>query len=95
VRIEFDAAKNEANLAKHGIDMASATQFDFDTAMVTSDARKSYGEARNIAVGYIGGRLHVLIFTKRGDVVRVISLRKANRREERTYYGKTQEAGPH
>ena len=47
--------------------------------------RKSYGELRHVAIGYIHGRLHVLVFTKRGQTVRVISLRKANKREERAY----------
>jgi len=85
VRIEFDPAKNEANIAKHGVDMASAEQFEFDTALLTVDTRQSYGETRHIAIGYIAERLHMLVFTKRGPNVRVISLRKANRREERAY----------
>ena len=85
VRIEFDPAKNEANIAKHGVDMASGEQFEFDTALVTVDTRQSYGEIRHVATGYIKGRLHVLVFTKRGPNVRMISLRKANRREEREY----------
>lgn len=85
VRIEFDATKNEANIAKHGIDMALAEQFEFDTAWVKVDTRQSYGEVRHVATGYIEGRLHVLVFTKRGPKVRVISLRKANQREGREY----------
>jgi len=85
VRIEFDPAKNEANIAKHGVDMASAEDFEFDTALVSIDLRHRYGEARYVALGYVKERLHVLVFTKRGAVVRVISLRKANRREEKTY----------
>jgi uncharacterized protein len=85
VSIEFDPAKNEANIAKHGIDMASAEQFEFDTALVNVDTRHSYGEVRHFAIGYIGERLHVLVFARRGSKVRVISLRKANRREERAY----------
>lgn len=87
MRIEFDPAKNRANIAKHGVDLALAEAFEFDTAVFSVDARQEYGETRNIALGYITGRLHVLIFTKRG-AVRVISLRKANKREERTYHGK-------
>jgi uncharacterized protein len=83
--IEFDPAKNEANIAKHGVDMASAEQFDFDTALFTVDTRQSYAETRQIAIGYIAERLHVLVFTKRGPKVRVINLRKANKREERAY----------
>ena len=83
--IEFDPQKNDANIAKHGVDMASMEQFDFDTALLRVDRRQSYGETRQIALGYIAERLHVLVFTKRGPTVRVISLRKANRREEKAY----------
>jgi uncharacterized protein len=88
MRIEFDPAKNRANIAKHGLDLALAEAFEFDTAVFSVDARQEYGETRNIALGYITGRLHVLIFTKRRAAVRVISLRKANKREERAYHGK-------
>jgi hypothetical protein len=88
VKIEFDAAKNEANIAKHGIDMALATEFEFETAVFSLDTRKTYGETRYVAIGCIAGRLHVLVFTKRGQTVRVISLRKANQREARAYHGK-------
>jgi uncharacterized protein len=79
IRFEFDPAKNEANLAKHGVDMAAVAEFEFDTALIAIDTRKSYSETRYIAVGYITGRLHVLVFAKRGSTLRVISLRKANR----------------
>jgi len=85
IGIEFESAKNQANIAKHGIDLASAEQFEFDTALVKVDARQSYGEIRHVALGYIEERLHVLVFTKRGSRVRVISLQKANKREERAY----------
>ncbi len=95
VRIEFDPDKNEANIAKHGIDMALVADFEFDTAVVAVDSRKSYGETRNIALGYIDARLHVLVFTKRGQTVRVISLRKANEREAKAYYDQSQKTERH
>jgi uncharacterized DUF497 family protein len=85
VSIDFDREKNEANIAKHGIDMASAERFDFETALVRVDTRHPYSEVRQVAIGYIGARLHVLVFTKRGSKVRVISLRRANKREGREY----------
>jgi uncharacterized protein len=86
--IEFDRAKNIANVAKHGVDMAAAAEFDFETAVTWTDTRKSYGEMRTIAVGFIAYRLHVLVFTMRGRNLRVISLRKANRKERAAYHGK-------
>ena len=85
IEIEFDPAKNEANIAKHGIDMASAQAFDFETALLRIDTRQSYSETRYVATGYLVERLHVLVFTRRGSKVRVIGLRKANRREEKQY----------
>jgi uncharacterized DUF497 family protein len=86
--IEFDRDKNIANLAKHGVNMAAAAEFDFETAETWTDTRHSYGEMRTIAVGFIASRLHVLVFTMRGRKLRVISLRKTNRKERAAYYGK-------
>jgi len=85
IEIDFDPAKNEANIAKHGIDMASAQAFDFETALLRIDTRQRYDEIRYVATGYLGERLHVLVFTRRGRKVRVIGLRKANRREAKQY----------
>lgn len=85
MEIEFNPAKNQANIAKHGVDMAQAEEFEFETAIIGIDNRKDYAETRYRAIGYITGRLHVLIFTLKGSVLRVISLRKANRREQQRY----------
>lgn len=85
MKFEFDAIKNESNCAKHGIDLSRAEEFDFDTALFMVDDRKDYGEKRYIAYGYIGSRVHAIVFTKRGQTVRVISLRKANEREQEVF----------
>jgi uncharacterized DUF497 family protein len=83
---EWDAAKAEANLAKHRIRFERAHDFDWDSAIERVDDREEYGEARMVALGFIGRRLHVLIYTARQDVIRVISLRRANKREVQAYY---------
>lgn len=83
--ISFDPAKDVANQAKHGVALSDATRFDFETAYVRDDERSDYGERRQIAIGEVDGRLHVLVYTVRGRTCRVISLRKANRREIRDY----------
>ncbi|GAB3625224.1 hypothetical protein PTE30175_01624 [Pandoraea terrae] len=83
--IEFDATKNQINLAKHGISLAFAESFELEIAQISPDDRFEYNEARFIAVGPIGDRIHVMIYTMRGDTIRVISLRKANRREVLKY----------
>lgn len=72
--IEFDPAKDAANIAKHGVSLEMASEMDMDLAIVGEDRRADYGEDRFIAVGPINGRLHVLIYTPRGEKVRIISL---------------------
>jgi len=86
---EWDENKRAANKAKHGVDFADAERFDWQTAIEVTDSRVPYGEERFIALGHLGKRLHVLIYTRRRGVIRLISLRRANKRE-RDYYEKTQ-----
>ncbi len=85
MKIEFDAAKDRINQVKHGVSLASAASLDFETAVVREDDRSDYGETRWLGVGMIEHRLHVLVFTMRGDTLRPISLRKANARERTSY----------
>jgi len=59
--------------------------FDWAGALILEDTRENYGERRFQALGLIGARLHMLVFTPRPDSVRIISLRKANRREVSRY----------
>ncbi|HHW4679832.1 MAG TPA: BrnT family toxin [Xylella sp.] len=82
---EFDPVKDESNLDKHGVSLADADGFEWETAVIREDTRKQYAEQRFEATGYIGERLHVMIYCLRSGAVRVISLRKANRREEKRY----------
>jgi uncharacterized DUF497 family protein len=58
---------------------------ELETAVTVEDARTDYGERWVRLFGSIDGRLHVAVITYRGDRVRVINLRRANRREERKY----------
>lgn len=85
VDYEFDPAKDERNLDKHGLSLVEADGFDWETAVVDEDTRKLYAEPRFEAKGFIGERLHVMVYCLRADVVRVISLRKANAREVKDY----------
>ena len=84
-RYEWDEAKRLDNLEKHGIDFLAAFRFDWSRAVDFPDDRHSYGEERRLAYGPVDGRLHALVYTPRGDACRIISLRKANRREQATY----------
>ena len=83
--IDFDPEKNATNLRERGLSFDQVADFDFDTALVTEDMRKTYPEVRYVAVGRLTGRLHVLCFTPITGGIRVISFRKANAREMKIY----------
>jgi len=85
VKIAFDPDKDVINRQKHGLSLADAERMDFDTAIYAPDDRYDYGEDRTQALGLIDGRLHMLVFTMRGEALRAISLRKANPREVKRY----------
>jgi uncharacterized protein len=89
VSISYDPDKNEKNIAERGISFEQATEFEWSSALIVEDTRNDYGESRFQALGFIGKRLHVLVFTPRAGQVQVISLRKANRREVKRYEAQT------
>jgi uncharacterized DUF497 family protein len=82
---EWDENKRTANLKNHGVDFASVLDFEWDSALITEDIRKQYQERRFSAHGLVGRRLHCLVFAVREGKVRVISFRKANKREIKKY----------
>lgn len=81
--IEFDSRKSQRNIDLRRIGFEQAPAFDFKGALEVEDTRD--GETRYFAQGYIGNWLHALVYTLRGGAVRIISLRKANRREVNRY----------
>ena len=85
MKIEFDLAKDASNLAKHGLSLALATELDWDASLVWIDERYEYGELRMIALAPDTGILYYVAFVDRGEARRIISLRKANRREVKHY----------
>lgn len=85
MHVSFDPVKNVANIEKHGVSMALAEAIEWDEVLCTPDTRADYGELREIGFAMIGDRLHVVVFVQRGDVMRIISLRKANSREVKLY----------
>ena len=85
MHITFDPAKDQTNTEKHGVPLAAAAGFEWDDALVSADERNNYGEARMVAIGYIGERLYVVVYVDRAEGRRVISLRKANSREVKHY----------
>jgi hypothetical protein len=90
-KITFDPAKNAANIRERGLPFSLVKdEFDWASARVIEDSRRNYGERRYRALGFIGTRLHAVVYTPRATGMHVISLRKANRREERRYATKTE-----
>ena len=89
MKYEWDENKRVANLAKHDVDFVDAENFDWSSAIETIDDRLNYNEERWVALGFIGNRLHVLTYTVRDENIRLISLRKANKREREFYEEKT------
>lgn len=82
---EWDTATAEANRAKHGVSFDAVHEFQWDTAIERLDDSEDYGEERWIAIGFIRGVLHVLVYTARNEITRVMSLRRATKLEQRIY----------
>lgn len=85
MRIEFDPAKDAANQAKHGVSLALAVELDWEAALVWIDHRFVYSEMRMIALAPKTEILYYVAFVERGKARRIISLRRANRREVKHY----------
>lgn len=86
LQFEWDDAKAATNLRKHGISFQSATQLLLDQDAIELDASKpTDGERRRKVIGMIGGRLFAVVYTLRGDIRRLISARRANLKEERSW----------
>ena len=86
VQFEWDENKNRQNIKKHSFDFGDAEQMFGGIFLFRPDTRKDYGESRSIGIGTIRGRTAVVVFTERGpETIRIISLRKATRREGKQY----------
>jgi len=85
MKIEFDPAKDATNQTKHGVSLALAGELDWEAALVWVDDRFEYGELRMIALAPKTGILYYVAFVERGKTRRIISLRRANRREVTHY----------
>lgn len=83
--IAYDSGKNARNVRERALSFDLVEEFEWSSAYVLEDTRREYRERRFQALGFIGTRLHMLVFTPRGEDVHVISLRKANAREVKRY----------
>ena len=87
MEFEWNDSKNKANAAKHGVSFEEAAEI-FDYPMYeTIDARADYGETRYIGIGrnqYFA--ILTVVYTERGEAIRIISARRATKQEKRLYY---------
>ena len=97
MQYEWNSAKNRRNREKHGLDFADAPHVLDGRCVTFVDDRVEYGETRLVSLGLLAKRVVVITHTPRGqDMTRIISMRKANRREQKTYDQERPEAtGPH
>lgn len=87
MKITYDPNKNLRNIEERGLSFELAHYFEWDSAIIVPDTRKNYPEKRFLAAGYLenSDRLHILVFTPIIGGFRVISFRKANKREIKKY----------
>ena len=85
MKIEYPPTKREATLAERGLDMARAAEIFSGATLTVEDDREDYGETRLITIGFLDSRMVVVVWTQRGVARRIISLRKANEREQKAY----------
>lgn len=91
MRFEFDPSKDHQNTEKHGLSLALAASLEWDEALLWIDDRRDYGENRVLALAPKTGILYYVAFVDRGEVRRIISLRRANRREVKRYVQASEE----
>ena len=85
MNIEYQPAKRDATLAERGLDMARAAEIFDGPTLTVEDDRQDYGETRQITIGFLDARMVIMVWTQRGTAHRIISLRKANEREQKAY----------
>ncbi|MBV9756483.1 MAG: BrnT family toxin [Alphaproteobacteria bacterium] len=85
---EWDADKSDATLRRRGFDFDYALQIFEGKLVEVLDSRRDYGEVRIRATGAFGNDVLTVIYTVRGDTIRIISARRASRKERRSWLGR-------
>ena len=85
MRITYDITKRNKTLLERGLDFADAKTVFSGHHLTAEDSRQDYGEVRLISIGLLKGRMVVLVWTPRGADRRIISMRKANERDQALY----------
>ncbi len=83
--LEWDPAKDAQNVARHGVSFTIMERFDWETSHTLEDVETDCDERRYVTAGWIDATLYVIVWTPRGDNVRIISARKADAQDRRLY----------
>jgi uncharacterized DUF497 family protein len=86
MRYIWDEAKRQANLSKHGLDFADAERVFAGPMVLFEDGRKDYGEHRMIGMGLLETLVVLIVHVESDDIIRIISMRKAESDETDLYY---------
>ncbi|MGH9498074.1 MAG: BrnT family toxin [Terriglobales bacterium] len=86
LKFEWDASKNRSNIRKHGFDFAAAEELFRGPLLIRPDAENDFDEERWLGIGMIQGRVVFVAFVERPqNIIRIISLRKADHEERQQY----------
>jgi uncharacterized protein len=85
VKISYDPVKRARTLEERGLDFQDSVEVFAGPTLDLPDERREYGEVRIMTAGLLRGRMVIVIWTARGDVRHIISMRKANEREKTRY----------
>jgi uncharacterized DUF497 family protein len=86
MEFEWDSIKSQRNIEKHGIDFTDAVRIFERPTLTVVDNRHDYGEKRIVAMGMVEDVILYVVYTVRDDIRRIISARRANRRERKKYF---------
>lgn len=92
MRFVWNDEKSRSNLQKHGLSFGDAEEVFSGPCVTFEDDRFDYGETRFLTLGELAGRIVVIAHTPRGDATRIISMRKAKKREQEIYRQRLGEA---
>lgn len=86
MKFTWDEEKRRANILKHGFDFVDAKEVFEGVTFTIEDDRFDYGEERFITIGLLRGAVVVIAHTEKGNEIRIISMRKATKHEQKIYF---------
>lgn len=86
MNITWDERKRLHNIHKHGLDFVDAARIFDGYTLTWEDDRVAYGETRYLTLGMLDSRCVSIVHTETSETIRIISLRKATRYEQKIYF---------